>query len=58
MSASSLVTRPLATLKRLTEYHAKITATDGHPFWVPALHQWIEAGDLQAGQSLQTSAGT
>ncbi|MEU9631562.1 RHS repeat-associated core domain-containing protein [Streptomyces luteogriseus] len=36
----------------------KITATDGHPFWVPALQQWIEAGDLQAGQWLQTSAGT
>ncbi|MEU0443789.1 RHS repeat-associated core domain-containing protein [Streptomyces sp. NPDC006186] len=35
-----------------------ITATDGHPFWVPALHQWVEAGDLTAGQWLQTSAGT
>ncbi|MFB7215581.1 polymorphic toxin-type HINT domain-containing protein [Streptomyces sp. NPDC056255] len=35
-----------------------ITATDGHPFWVPALHQWVEAGDLKAGQWLQTSAGT
>nr|WTB30652.1 polymorphic toxin-type HINT domain-containing protein [Streptomyces sp. NBC_00830] len=35
-----------------------ITATDGHPFWVPALHQWVEAGDLKAGQLLQTSAGT
>ncbi|WP_093622619.1 Hint domain-containing protein [Streptomyces sp. 3213.3] len=35
-----------------------ITATDGHPFWVPSLHQWIEAGNLTAGQWLQTSAGT
>jgi hypothetical protein len=35
-----------------------ITATDGHPFWVPALHQWVNAGDLTAGQWLQTSAGT
>ncbi|MGQ4479328.1 RHS repeat-associated core domain-containing protein [Streptomyces sp. SAS_276] len=35
-----------------------ITATDGHPFWVPALHQWVEAGNLAAGQWLQTSAGT
>jgi hypothetical protein len=35
-----------------------ITATDGHPFWVPQLHQWINAGDLTAGQWLQTSAGT
>ncbi|MFG2810327.1 polymorphic toxin-type HINT domain-containing protein [Streptomyces sp. DT199] len=36
----------------------KITATDGHPFWVPALHRWVEANDLKAGQWLQTSAGT
>ncbi|NJP49210.1 hypothetical protein HCJ93_03745 [Streptomyces sp. SBST2-5] len=35
-----------------------ITATDGHPFWVPELHRWVEAGDLKAGQWLQTSAGT
>ncbi|MEV6143643.1 polymorphic toxin-type HINT domain-containing protein [Streptomyces sp. NPDC051992] len=35
-----------------------ITATEGHPFWVPALHQWVEAGSLKAGQWLQTSAGT
>ncbi|MEE4494958.1 RHS repeat-associated core domain-containing protein [Streptomyces sp. BE230] len=35
-----------------------ITATDGHPFWVPDLHQWVQAGDLQPGQWLQTSAGT
>ncbi|WP_159392844.1 RHS repeat-associated core domain-containing protein [Streptomyces cyaneogriseus] len=36
----------------------KITATNGHPFWVPTLHRWIEADDLKAGQWLQTSAGT
>ncbi len=35
-----------------------VTATDGHPFWVPRLHRWINAGDLTAGQWLQTSAGT
>jgi RHS repeat-associated protein len=35
-----------------------LTATDGHPFWVPELHRWINAGDLTAGQWLQTSAGT
>ncbi|MFD7865554.1 RHS repeat-associated core domain-containing protein [Streptomyces sp. NPDC059783] len=35
-----------------------ITATDGHPFWVPDLRQWVDAGDLQPGQWLQTSAGT
>ncbi|MES9594274.1 polymorphic toxin-type HINT domain-containing protein, partial [Streptomyces sp. NPDC094045] len=37
---------------------SNITATEGHPFWVPALHQWVEAGSLKAGQWLQTSAGT
>ncbi|MGW2240687.1 RHS repeat-associated core domain-containing protein [Streptomyces sp. NPDC001759] len=35
-----------------------LTATDGHPFWTPQLHQWVEAGDLTAGQWLQTSSGT
>jgi len=35
-----------------------ITATDGHPFWVPQLHQWVNAGDLKTGQWLQTSSGT
>jgi hypothetical protein len=37
---------------------AQVTATDGHPFWVPQLHAWIKATDLHAGQWLQTSAGT
>ncbi|MEV8534919.1 polymorphic toxin-type HINT domain-containing protein, partial [Streptomyces sp. NPDC051211] len=36
----------------------KLTATDGHPFWVPALDSWVKATDLTAGQWLQTSAGT
>ncbi|MFE9799156.1 ricin-type beta-trefoil lectin domain protein [Streptomyces goshikiensis] len=35
-----------------------ITATDRHPFWVPALNKWVDATDLQPGQWLQTSAGT
>ncbi|MFI6086071.1 RHS repeat-associated core domain-containing protein [Streptomyces sp. NPDC051217] len=35
-----------------------LTATDGHPFWVPALGRWIEADELTAGQWLQTSTGT
>ncbi|WP_258054547.1 ricin-type beta-trefoil lectin domain protein [Streptomyces sp. Ru71] len=37
---------------------AQVTATDGHPFWVPGLHAWVMATDLRAGQWLQTSAGT
>ncbi len=37
---------------------AEITATDGHPFWVPELGEWIDATDLKSGQWLQTGAGT
>ncbi|WP_432017300.1 polymorphic toxin-type HINT domain-containing protein, partial [Streptomyces hydrogenans] len=37
---------------------APITATDGHPFWIPALNKWIDAKDLKPGQWLRTSAGT
>ncbi|WP_246097087.1 polymorphic toxin-type HINT domain-containing protein [Streptomyces botrytidirepellens] len=37
---------------------ASITATAGHPFWVPELGQWIDATDLKADQWLRTSAGT
>ncbi|MDF5756464.1 LamG-like jellyroll fold domain-containing protein [Spongiactinospora sp. TRM90649] len=35
-----------------------ITATDEHPFWVPALDEWVNATRLQPGTWLQTSAGT
>ncbi|MFJ8233564.1 ricin-type beta-trefoil lectin domain protein [Streptomyces sp. NPDC094448] len=37
---------------------AEITATDGHPFWVPELREWIDATDLSAGDWLRTGAGT
>lgn len=37
---------------------AEITATAGHPFWVPELGKWIDATDLTSGQWLRTSAGT
>jgi hypothetical protein len=35
-----------------------VVATDGHPFWVPNLSQWIQATDLHPGMLLRTSAGT
>ncbi|WP_371785161.1 RHS repeat-associated core domain-containing protein [Streptosporangium subroseum] len=35
-----------------------VTATDGHPFWVPDRRDWVEAGDLVPGTWLRTSAGT
>ncbi|MGW7433212.1 HYD1 signature containing ADP-ribosyltransferase family protein [Streptomyces sp. NPDC054861] len=43
---------------KTTATTASVTATDGHPFWVPELGKWIDATDLQAGAWLQTSAGT
>ncbi|MGW0998330.1 golvesin C-terminal-like domain-containing protein [Streptomyces sp. NPDC002523] len=36
----------------------KLTATDNHEFWLPEPGKWAEAGKLQRGQWLQTSAGT
>ncbi|MGK5497899.1 RHS repeat-associated core domain-containing protein [Streptomyces sp. URMC 125] len=36
----------------------ELTATDGHPFWVPSLHRWVDAADLRPGQWLRTSSGT
>ncbi|MEV0628661.1 polymorphic toxin-type HINT domain-containing protein [Nonomuraea wenchangensis] len=37
---------------------ADLVATDNHPFWVPSQRQWIDAGQLQPGMWVQTSAGT
>ncbi|MEU0391353.1 polymorphic toxin-type HINT domain-containing protein [Streptomyces sp. NPDC006208] len=36
---------------------AKATATDGHPFWIPELREWIKATDLKSGDWLRTGAG-
>jgi len=35
-----------------------LTATDGHPFWLPDEGRWATAGELHSGQWLQTGAGT
>jgi hypothetical protein len=35
-----------------------VTATAGHPFWVPTLREWVDAGKLKPGQWVQTSSGT
>ncbi|WP_052848920.1 ricin-type beta-trefoil lectin domain protein [Streptomyces avicenniae] len=37
---------------------ASLTATDGHPFWLPEVGAWTDATDLNPGQWLRTSAGT
>ncbi|MFF3659118.1 polymorphic toxin-type HINT domain-containing protein [Streptomyces olivochromogenes] len=36
---------------------ATVTATDGHPFWAPELHEWVDAKDLAPGLSLTTDKG-
>ncbi|MET9624992.1 ricin-type beta-trefoil lectin domain protein, partial [Streptomyces sp. NPDC006464] len=36
---------------------AQVTATEGHPFWVPELGKWIDATDLKSGQWLQPTTG-
>ncbi|GKQ41208.1 HINT domain-containing protein [Streptomyces sp. A012304] len=35
-----------------------VTATAGHPFWVPSLREWVDAGELKRGQWVQTLSGT
>ncbi len=36
---------------------AVITATDGHPFWIPSLGTWERTDELEPGDWLQTSEG-
>jgi hypothetical protein len=35
-----------------------VIATEGHPFWVPDLREWIDAGDVAVGMLLQTGSGS
>ncbi|MFI0163383.1 polymorphic toxin-type HINT domain-containing protein [Streptomyces sp. NPDC017095] len=35
-----------------------LTATEGHPFWVPDLKKWLKAGELRPGEWLRTGSGT
>jgi RHS repeat-associated protein len=35
----------------------QVTATDRHPFWVPALRKWVDADQLQVGDWLLTDSG-
>ncbi|MFF4717097.1 polymorphic toxin-type HINT domain-containing protein [Streptomyces eurythermus] len=35
-----------------------LTATEGHPFWVPDLKKWLKAEELRPGQWLRTGSGT
>lgn len=35
-----------------------VTATEGHPFWLPDARTWVAAGRLKPGMWLRTSSGT
>ncbi|TDC06140.1 hypothetical protein E1265_34955, partial [Streptomyces sp. 8K308] len=50
-----LVTLTIATEQGTT---STVTATEGHPFWVPKLDAWIDASQLTPGARLRTSTGT
>lgn len=39
------------------EQTGAIEATEGHPFWVDNKGRWINAGELQPGESLRTPDG-
>ncbi|GIE89927.1 RHS repeat-associated core domain-containing protein [Actinoplanes regularis] len=46
------------SLVRIATAGGELTATDGHPFWLPREDRWVRADELRAGQWLRTSAGT
>ncbi|MFI6050718.1 polymorphic toxin-type HINT domain-containing protein [Streptomyces violascens] len=37
---------------------SRITSTHHHPYWSETRHQWIDAGELQAGEHLRQPGGT
>jgi hypothetical protein len=37
---------------------ATLTATGGHPFWLPDTAEWVDAADLRPGDDLLTATGT
>ena len=42
----------------LTIKGEKLTTTENHPFWSVTRGRWVEAGELKAGETLKTAAGT
>ncbi|MFE7838818.1 polymorphic toxin-type HINT domain-containing protein [Streptomyces sp. NPDC057474] len=53
-----LVTITVDTDGRAGGRTSTITATDGHPFWLPDVGQWVEAGHLEPGQWLSSGSGS
>ncbi|MET8976251.1 polymorphic toxin-type HINT domain-containing protein [Streptomyces sp. NPDC004539] len=50
-----LVTVTLAIETSEGRQAVSVTATAGHPFWVPELNRWIDAADLLKGELLTTA---
>lgn len=53
-----LVTLTVDTDGRSGDRTSTISATEGHPFWLPDLGRWADAGDLKPGQWLSTGSGS
>ncbi|GAB2884979.1 hypothetical protein GCM10027074_61920 [Streptomyces deserti] len=53
-----LVTITVDTDGRAGGKTSTLTATDGHPFWVPDVGRWVDAGNLKPGQWLSTGSGS
>ncbi|MEV0489525.1 DNRLRE domain-containing protein [Streptomyces atratus] len=54
----SLVTLTVDTDGTKGKATGKVTATAGHPFWLPDAGRWVEAGELEPGMWLRASSGT
>ncbi|MEU8938465.1 polymorphic toxin-type HINT domain-containing protein [Streptomyces goshikiensis] len=55
--AKDLVKLTLAQEQGGQTQEVELTATDGHPFWVPVLEAWVPANELRPGMRVQTPTG-
>jgi len=53
-----LVTIALTIESDKKQHTVSVTATAGHPFWVPELNRWIDSIDLRTGELLTTANGS
>ncbi|GAB3816276.1 polymorphic toxin-type HINT domain-containing protein [Kribbella italica] len=53
----SLVTLTLAIESATAKNTSALTATEGHPFYLPKSRRWVHANDLRVGDELQSLRG-
>jgi RHS repeat-associated protein len=58
VGGKKLVTITIDTDGQAGSKSSTLTATEGHPFWLPDAGVWVTAGQLKAGEWLQTASGT